>query len=470
MINPLLKPENLFPFTKHYIFSPNRINVLNKRGMKRYIDKEFKKIVKYAYKIPLYNDKYKKAGIHPSEISGISDINKLPKISKNDLRNSFPDKLLPYDYDKEKAYVVCTGGTTGKSVYIYTDFYTMGISNIPFLRELKQFNLNWTKTRFANIGNFNTSRIDLVYQKKFQNSILSLFSIKDNQLNLDVNLPIKEMIEKLDKFKPDVVLSYPAIYQHLAFMKRKGFGKYIKPTVLFSAGALLDNYTRTYVQDAFKCPLLNTYQSVEAQGIIASECIKGTWHIHQDFYNLEAIDKKGNHVPQGERGHLVLTRLWGRGTPIIRYTGMDDWVKIIEYKECECGLKTPVILGGVEGRIRANIILPNGKVFPPGAFCFIEPILQKYKTFKIKQYQIIQKKIDKIDILIVLDEDLKDKGVKVETLKKEIKEAYNVKVGPEVDVNVIEIDEIKQSKDAHKPPPIVVSLVSQKEGYKTLDV
>ena len=89
---------------------------------------------------------------------------------------------------------------------------------------------------------------------------------------------------------------------------------------------------------------------------------------------------------------------------------MDDWIRILSYKECNCGLSTTVLEGGVEGRARANIVLPDGKVFPPGAFCFIEPVLQKFKTYKIRQYQIVQKKIDEIDILLVVDEDLRDKG------------------------------------------------------------
>ena len=83
---------------------------------------------------------------------------------------------------------------------------------------------------------------------------------------MDVSTPTKGLIKGLDKFKPDVILSYPAIFQHLAFLKRKGYGRNVNPTVLYSAGSILDEYTRKYAQDAFGCPLLNTYQSVEAHG------------------------------------------------------------------------------------------------------------------------------------------------------------------------------------------------------------
>ena len=467
-MNPLLNPKNTLPLIRSYIFDPGRLKRLNPEQMRRYRDKVFRNIVKYAYTVPLYHEKFKNAGVHPSDIKGIDDIVKLPFISKNDLRRNFPDGIIPVDYNKEKGHIICTGGTTGKSVYIYTDFYTMGKAAGPSFREMKAFNLNWRKSRFVHIGNFNPCRIDLVAQENFHKHLKTFLSM-DNTLNIDVNVPTKDLINMLDSFKPDVILSYPAIYQHLAFLKRKGYGKNITPTVLYAAGSMLDEYTRNYVEDAFRCRMLNTYQSVEAQGIIASECLEGTWHVHSDFYNVEAIDENGTLVAPGERGHLVLTRLFGRGTPIIRYTGMDDWVRILPDKECRCGLSTPVIEGGVEGRLRANIVLPSGKIFPPGAFCFIEPVLNKFKTFKVRQYQIIQKKIGEIDILLVIDEDLRNVGTSVEEIMKDIKKIYTAKVGSDVTITVREVSEIKHPKDARKPAPIVISHVKQEEGYKILD-
>ena len=416
---------------------------------------------------PLYHDKYKKAGVHPSDIKTLDDIVKLPFITKNDLRENFPDRIIPVGYDKRKGYVVSTGGTSGKPVSLYTDFVTMSKGGLVTIREMKIFNLKWNKSRFVHIGNFNTGRIDLVADENFMPHIKSFVSI--NNLNMDVNMPTIDMINKLDDFIPDIILSYPNVFQHLAFLKRKGYGKNIKPKLLWVGGSILDNYTRSYVEEAFGCRLLNIYPSVETGADIAFECMEGTWHINYDFFNLEAIDENLELVPPGERGHIVLTRLWSGGTPIIRYTGMDDWVKLTPSKKCGCGLVTPVIEGGVEGRKGANIVLPSGKVFPSGAFCFIESVLHNLKTFKVKQYQIIQKKIDEIEILIVIDNDLRNVGPSVDELFRNIKEIYEQKVGPGVTINVVEVDEIKGEPNSRKPPPIVVSHVTVEQGYKVFD-
>ena len=46
MVNPLLNPKYLIPFTKQYFLSPGRINRTNRKQMERYRYKAFKRMVK----------------------------------------------------------------------------------------------------------------------------------------------------------------------------------------------------------------------------------------------------------------------------------------------------------------------------------------------------------------------------------------------------------------------------------------
>ncbi|MDH7517999.1 MAG: hypothetical protein QHH19_06635 [Candidatus Thermoplasmatota archaeon] len=55
---------------------------MNHKQMERYRDKVLRKTVKYAYTVPLYNKKYKDAGVHPDDIKGIENIIKLPFVTK----------------------------------------------------------------------------------------------------------------------------------------------------------------------------------------------------------------------------------------------------------------------------------------------------------------------------------------------------------------------------------------------------
>ncbi|MBQ0125957.1 MAG: phenylacetate--CoA ligase, partial [Clostridiales bacterium] len=77
--------------------------------------------VRHAYdNVKYYRDLMDKAGVSPDDIKGIGDIEKLPFLSKSDLRESYPDGMLAVP-KSEVVRVHSTSGTTGKRVIA---FYT----------------------------------------------------------------------------------------------------------------------------------------------------------------------------------------------------------------------------------------------------------------------------------------------------------------------------------------------------------
>ena len=103
-MNPLFNPLIGLPFIKNYLLDPKRLQRLNPTALRRYQNKAFRHIVKYAYSVPLYRTKYKTAGIHPSDIRGIQDIVKLPFITKKDLTENFPDNIIPPQFNKKTGF------------------------------------------------------------------------------------------------------------------------------------------------------------------------------------------------------------------------------------------------------------------------------------------------------------------------------------------------------------------------------
>lgn len=433
-------------------------------------------MVLYAYNVPVYKKKYKEAGIHPKDIRGIKDIQKLPFISRKDIRDNFPDGIIASNFNKKNGQVICTGGTTGKyccnsgaePVCIYTDFSSLLWGVLTSVREQRVFGFNWRKTKFANIGNYNPYKFDDVFDRSFLSSLIRLFSL-NNYIGMQASDNTIEIIEKLDTFNPELIISYPSIFQDLSYLKRKGLGINIKPKLLMSAGQMLDGFTKSYVEDTFGCKLLNMYGSCESGSNIAFECPDGGWHIHSDYFHLEAVDENMEIVAPGERGRLVLTKLWGKGTPLIRYTGMEDWITLGNGKKCTCGLNSPILEKPLEGRVVSNIILPNGKVYPPSEFLFITSILKDMKAYNVRKFQIIQKKIDEIDILLVIDNDIIDNGPKFDTIAEKIKKVYAKEIGPDVMLTVKEVKQIEDDPDSGKPAPIIVSYVNMNNTCKLSD-
>ncbi|MBN2599909.1 MAG: phenylacetate--CoA ligase family protein [Candidatus Thermoplasmatota archaeon] len=465
-MNPFLNPFNSLPFLKNYFTVPRRLQSYDKEKMQTYRDKAFRTVVRYAYTVPLYKKKYKAAGITPDDIQGIKDITKLPFITKKDIVENYPEGVVPVGYDTRKASVAYTSGSTGKPVSVFIDFSTLSQGLLLSVRQGITYGYNPRTAKIASVGTFNQGRIDRVYD----DAILAhtkMFRKSNNYLSMNAFDPIKEIITKLNEFQPDIIYTYPVILQHLAYFKKKGHCEHINPKILQVGGYSMDEYTREYIRNVFRCPTVNLYQSVEACGTITYECLQGTWHINHDFYEVEAIDENMQIVLPGERGHIVITRLFGQGTPIIRYTGMDDWVTLLPECKCPCGVQTPIFKNGVEGRISARVILPDGRVYPAQSFEMVSMVLNELKTYKIPYFQIIQNKIDEIEVNLVVDTDLRDVDPPLELIFKKIYERYREKCGPNVNIIVKEVTEIKSPQN--KPSPLVVSKIKLEDGYKILE-
>lgn len=466
-MNPFLNPISGATLLKNYLCDTRRLNTRSSEQITTYRNKMFLRTIRYANTVPLYHKKYTAAGVHPQDIHGITDVTNIPFVSKPDLVAHYPNELLPLNYNRKNAHLVSTSGSTGKQVSLYTDLsvFIGGIGAL--LRIYDQLHLNWRTSRIANIGNFNQNMADSTAENLFYSKASFVFA-KNTRFRTNAFLPMKEIITQLDRFKPDVIYSYPATLFQLAYYKRKGLGGHINPKAFLTGGSVLEPYTRAYVEETFGCKMHNVYESVETLGApIAFECNEGTWHINYDFFHVEAIDDEMTPVETGKRGHIVVTRLYGKATPIVRYTGMDDWILIAEDEECACGLHTPTLKGGVEGRRSDSVVLPDGRVFPAASFASLYSILNELKTRKVKQFQIIQKKLDVIDIHVVIDEDLRYVGPSLEMIFEKIKEIHQKKAGPGVLITVTEVQDIPTLKG--KPAPLVISHIRPAKGYKVID-
>ena len=81
------------------------------------------------------------------------------------------------------------------------------------------------------------------------------------------------------------------------------------------------------------------------------------------------------------------------------------------------------------------------------------------KTDLIKRFQIFQEKLDKIEILVIINKDEKNYGVSVEKIFKEIKTRYDKIFNFEVDVEVKNVEKLKTEQKNEELPPSVLSKI-----------
>ena len=457
-MNPFLNPLFAFKILKHYLTDIDRAWKMKPEEIRKYQNRALRKAIMYAYKVPLYHRKYKEAGIRPEDIKSIEDLEKLPLITKKDLIEGFPDDIVPMNYDKNKAYVVGTSGSSGRPVQMYKDMEYISIEALAGVRLLKAYGMSWRKTKITNIGDFSIPKTtdEECLRKGLLKNLSSFFSLKNYQ-NLYTGEDVKSLLKKIEEFEPELLIAYTSVLMGLATLKMKGYGGKIKPKYIISSGEVLDAYSRKYIEEAFKAKVLNLYATTEG-GTIAFECLNGNMHINSDFVHVEILDKNGEPVEEGEIGSIVITRLYPGGTPIIRYTGLND-IASLEKHYCQCGMNTP-LLKSLEGSKKDAIILPDGRIFPPATIPMpLAEAAGKFQTYKIRRFQFVQRSIDDIEIRIEIDEEQREKGVSVEELLEEIRKNYEKFIGDGVKIVVREVKEVEKVKGT---TPLIISKLDKK--------
>ncbi len=436
-MNPLFNPLFFPRILKWYLEDPYKLHRMDSEELQKYQNTAFKTMLNYAYTIPLYREKYKAVGIKPQDVQGLSDIKKLPMITKEDLRSNFPTRVVPPSFQTRNAIVAATSGTTGRSLSLYSDFSTVIRSMIGFRRALLEHGIPWQKTRISLLLDLSENSFENEY---FLQSILSpmkhLIPLRQLQI-LDILSPPKDLIEQVSRFEPEVILGYPFVILQLATLKMKGFGKNISPKWIATSGAVFDRYSRLFVEEAFHTTLFDIYAATES-GIIAYECKHGRYHVCSDLVFLEYL-RDGADVPTGNPGNVILTRLYGGGTPLIRYQGIDD-VVTVSSKGCGCGL-TGDILEGIHGRRSHSIVLPDGNIALTSVFeqC-IGKVLYEMGVNKIKRIQIIQNRVDAIELRILFHPDDRDTVCSAEETLSLIQQALQQRLGNRLEITLAEVE------------------------------
>ncbi|MFH1100760.1 MAG: hypothetical protein V1726_01825 [Methanobacteriota archaeon] len=458
-MNPLLNPLFLGGLIRSYLFDVNRVWRSTEQGLNNYQDKALRRLVRYAYTVPLYHTKYRDAGVHPQDIHGIADIQKLPIITKKDFRGSTQEQLLPQGVDPQKYSMVSTSGSTGKPVTLYSDPYTVFHTFIGFIRMIREHDVSWRKTRMAIIADLTPDSAEATYFTQTAMPSLKTFMSLKNMKAFHVGEQPEKLITDIETFNPEFIGGYPDIIKLLAILKRQGKAPKLRPRILATSGSIVDEYTREYIKNTFQAELFDVYGATECSPM-AFQCRQGNYHLHPDFVYMEFMDPKQKQKLTGDGGNIVVTRLFGRGTPVIRYSGVSDFV-VTSTRTCNCGLHAPII-ERIEGRHVDAIILPNGEYILPTTITGIpHHVMHMYHTDKIQQFQIIQQNPTQIDILIVIDEQLRSVGASVDEIKEELQKQFENRIGPGVTITVKEVDNISMVRPGSStPPPVVLSKVT----------
>ena len=440
-MNPFLNPIFLSRIAKGYFFDIPRLHRLSEDQLSRHRNHQLRKMVRQAFSVPMYKTIYEEHGIGRRDIQTLSDLSMLPIITKDDFKR-FDDKDLIPEGKKLSDFVkVSTSGTTGKSLSIYVDMDEIIIGLFGYLRTIKDYGISWRKEKISIIGDFAPHTAETGYVKRglLPNSIFGNLFSKIQWL--DTNSKPEEIMEDLNVFQPAFIGGYTGMLGHLAVFKSKGHGKMVNPRLIASTGALLDKKLKCFIEDMFDAKVFEVYGATET-GPIAYQCpMKGIYHIMSDFLYVECVDEYNQRVSSKTPGHLSVTKLYGGGTPIIRYNAINDIVAPL-YEKHQCAISGDLIYK-IYGRDKIRLFRTDGKIVLASSLTSIfSRLLYDLKTSKIRDMKIVQENLERITISVVVDESLRDQEPSLDLIFSVFQQGFKEKFGKSVSVNCQEVDAV----------------------------
>lgn len=321
----------------------------------------------------------------------------IPILEKNHIQRPLT-QLVSTGIRVKDCYRNNTSGSTGKPLHFAKDKFCHAMTWAFIFDAYKGMGLEYGNSLQARF--FGIPRSATGYMKEKMKDVLSarvrfsVFDLSDRKL--------REYLLKFSTSKFEYLYGYTSSLVLFAeFISRQGMIlKQVCPSLRWCivTSEVCSVEDRKLLTEAFGVPVRNEYGAAELD-IIAFEDGDGDWILNDDNLYIEIVSPDGQLVSDGQAGNVVVTALYNRAMPFIRYNLGDVLSISTERKGRLRKIKS------MEGRINDIAVLPSGKKAPGLTFYYISKSLLLKGGF-LKEFTIKQIAIDHFHFEYIAECDL----------------------------------------------------------------
>ncbi|KQB43340.1 Coenzyme F390 synthetase-like protein [Flavobacterium daejeonense] len=354
----------------------------------------------------------------------------LPVLNKTNLQIPLESRLSK-GFSTKNCYINKTSGSSGEPFIFAKDKYTHALTWASNMHRFGWYGIDFNhslQARFYGIPldffGYYKERIKdfLAHRYRFP-----IFDLSDAVL--------EKMLKKFQTKKFEYLNGYTSsIVLFAKFLRKRNLIlKDICPTLkvcMVTSETLFDD-DKILLETQFGIPIINEYGASELD-LIAFESTYKEWLINSETLFVEILDDNNNPVPNGTEGKIVITSLFNKAHPFIRYDIGD--IGILDEKST---LDKP-ILKKLIGRSNDVAILPSGKKSPGLTFYYVTKSIIE-DDGNVKEFIIKQREIDQFEIEYVSETELDLAQI------QKIEEAISLYLEPHLHFNFIRKNSLKRS-------------------------
>lgn len=355
----------------------------------------------------------------------------LPVLTKKDLQRPLQERLSK-DYSVKSVFVNKTSGSSGDPFIFAKDKYAHALTWASIIDKFGWYGIDFNKSYQARfygipldfIGN-KKERLKDFLSNRYR---FSIFDLSDKVLD--------KVLNKFSTTKFDYINGYTSSIVMLAkYLQSKNIVlKQLCPTlkVCIVTSEMLFEEDKKLLEKQFGIPVVNEYGASELD-LIAFQNPKDEWQLNAETLFVEILDENNRPVEFGIEGKVVITSLYNKAHPFVRYEIGDVGVL------CENSTSKKPILKKLVGRTNDFAILPSGKKAAGLTFYYITKSVIE-NDGNVKEFIIKQTKKDEFEIQYVSQDLLNSQQI------SEIQKAIEMYLEPNLRFKFLRKDVLKRTK------------------------
>jgi len=359
-------------------------------------ERDLRRLLAHAFEnIPYLRERYRAAGLEVGDVRHLDDLGKLPLLTRDEAREHFAERrsVAPPFATIDKS----TSGTTGRPLAFAYDFGSEYWRQATKLRGYgwAGYQLGDTSIHYWGSPSLKPPPFGRRLKETVDHSFRREHYVDCTERSEQA---LDRVVAQIRAIKPKVIVCYAQAGAALArHVNAKGARDWNDINVICAAERLFAS-DRSAMISAFGPGVFETYGNREVM-LIAAEC-EAHAGMHQSMENLivEVVVREGERqrvAEPGELGEVAITDLHNYGAPFVRYLTGDLAVARVN-ERCACG-RWLSRLESIEGR--ATETLRDAQGNPVSGMFF--SVLMAYLADKVREFQVIQRRDNAIDLRLV---------------------------------------------------------------------
>lgn len=310
--------------------------------------RRIRRLIDHAYHTTaFYNRRYREAGVSPDDFRVLSDLERFPTTTKEELVEAIRDGEMGGRSRRRTGIESVSSGSSGRVITVthdVPDIHAYAAGRFRILNMTGRLR-PWDRTLYIYTSEFPARSFFGMYPSWF---VPTLHDLRDT-------------IRRIRQVRPGVLCVYPSRLLEIAARLDASEARALGLKLISVNSETSSRDQRSALAGHFGCPVLDEY-STEELGWTAAECAFGESHVWEDMAFLEILDPERDRLVQnGAQGEIVGTNLHNFATPFIRYRQGD--LASLHESTCRCG-RTFRAIRDLVGRCNDAFHFDHGTVSP----------------------------------------------------------------------------------------------------------